>query len=170
MATAPATDPLTDPERQFLGCLMQLPARSARRVLAGMRADDFAGGMAAHVLQLTIEVVAAEQAPAPVTLYTHAIATGQAPGAKRREWLSGWLIDTFRDAPTPELADHLKAVLLEAAWRRALLAHARRIEQAVAGSPTDVLRELADDTGAVDELWIRYQAATAAPAHLEVAA
>ncbi|GAA3831520.1 MULTISPECIES: hypothetical protein [Amycolatopsis] len=171
MPTATATDALTDPERQFLGCLMQMPARPARRLLAGMRATDFTGGMAAHVLQLAIEVVAAEHTPAPVTLYTHALATGQAPGEKRREWLSGWLIDTFRDAPPAELAHHLKAVLLETAWRRALLAHARRIEQAAAGSPTAVLRELADDTAAIDELWTRYQAATTAnPTHLEVAA
>ncbi|AIJ20652.1 hypothetical protein [Amycolatopsis methanolica] len=167
---ATATDALTNPERQFLGCLMQLPARRARRLLAGMRAADFAGGMAAHVLQLAIEVVAADQTPAPVTLYTHALATGQAPGEKRREWLSGWLVDTFRDAPMPELADHLKAVLLEAAWRRALLGHARRIEQAVAGSPTAVLRELADDTAAIDELWNRYQAALTGRPSLEVAA
>ncbi|PXY37867.1 hypothetical protein [Prauserella flavalba] len=165
-----ATDALTDPERQFLGCLMQLPARIARRLLAGMRATDFAGGMTAHSLQLAIEVVAAERTPAPVTLYTHAIATGQAPGEKRREWLSGWLADTFRDAPPPELADHLKAVLLETAWRRALLAHARRIEQAVASSPTEVLRELADDAAAVDELWSRYQAAVTGRPNLEVAA
>ncbi|PXY26865.1 hypothetical protein BAY59_19045 [Prauserella coralliicola] len=135
-----------------------------------MRAADFASGMTAHVLQLAIEVVAADHTPAPVTLYTHAIATGQAPGEKRREWLSGWLADTYRDAPPPALADHLKAVLLEAAWRRALLAHARRIEQAVSGSPTEVLRELADDTAAVDELWTRYQAAVSGRPSLEVAA
>jgi len=167
---ATATDALIDPERQFLGCLMQMPARPARRLLAGMRAADFAGGMAAHVLQLAIEVVAADNTPVPVTLYAHAIAAGQAPGEKRREWLSGWLADTYRDAPPPALADHLKAVLLEAAWRRALLAHARRIEQAVSGSPTEVLRELADDTAAVDELWTRYQAAVSGRPSLEVAA
>ena len=168
---ATATDALTDPERQFLGCLMQLPARPARRLLTGMRASDFAGGMTAHVLQLAIEVVAADHTPAPVALYAHATATGQAPGEKRREWLSGWLLDTYRDAPPPALADHLKAVVLEAAWRRALLAQARRIEQAVQTSPSEVLRELADDTAAVDELWTRYQAATTAhPTHLEVAA
>ncbi|NIH85777.1 hypothetical protein [Amycolatopsis granulosa] len=167
---ATATDALTNPERQFLGCLMQMHARAARHVLAGMRATDFAGGMAAHVLQLAIEVVAADQTPAPVALYAHAVATGQAPGEKRREWLSGWLIDTYRDAPMPELADHLKAVLLETAWRRALLAHARRIEQAVSGSPTEVLRELPDDTAAIDELWTRYQAAVTGRPSLEVAA
>jgi hypothetical protein len=167
---ATATDALTDPERAFLGCLMQLPVTAARRLLAGMRADDFAGGMAAHVLQLAIEVVAAEQTPAPVTLYAHAIATGHASGEKRREWLSSWLIDTYRDAPPPALAGHLKAVLLEAAWRRALLAHARRITQAVETSPTEVLFELTDDTAAVDELWTRYQAVTVAPARLGVAA
>jgi len=171
MATTAATDALTNPEHQFLGCLMQLPARPARRLLAGMRATDFTGGMTRHVLQLAIEVVAAGHAPAPVALYAHAIATGQAPGEKRREWLSGWLLDTYRDAPPPALADHLKAVVLEAAWRRAVLVHARRIEQAVQNSPSEVLRELADDTAVIDELWTRYQAATAAnPTRLEVAA
>ena len=169
MATATATDALTDPERQFLGCLMQAPARAARRVLAGMRADDMTGGMTAHVLQLAIETVAADQAPAPVILYTHAIATGQCPGEHRRHWLSGWLIDTYRDAPPPMEADYLKAVVLEAAWRRAVAEHARRLVQAAESSPTEVLRELVGDTATVDELWTRYQTALA-PTRLEVAA
>ncbi|GAB3008628.1 hypothetical protein LWP59_02615 [Amycolatopsis acidiphila] len=157
---ATAADALIDPERAFLGCLLHLPATLARRVLAGMRADDLAGALAAPALQLVIELVAAGTAPAPVAVYAHAVATGRAAGEKRREWLSGWLIDTYRDAPPPALADHLKTVVLEAAWRRALLVHAHRIEQAIDTTDTAALRELADDGHAgAAELWSRYQAA-----------
>lgn len=155
-----ATDALTDPERGFLGCLMQLPAATARRLLAGMRADDMAGAITAPVLRLAIELAATGTAPAPVALYAHAITTGRAPGQQRREWLSGWLIDTYRDAPPAALADHLKAAVLEAAWRRALLAHAVRIEQALDTTDPDALRELADEgLTSAEEVWRRYRAA-----------
>ena len=154
-----ATDALLDPQRQFLGCVMQLPTGPARRLLAGMRADDLTDPMAAHALQLAIEVLAREHAPAPVALYAHAVATGQAPGTFRRERLSGWLADTYRDAPPAALADHLKTVVLENAWRHALTVHALRVLHAAETSPTDALRELVD-TSAAGELWDRYREAT----------
>lgn len=148
---------LTDPEYQFIGCLLWLPHISARRVLAGMRADDLAHPMAAHVLQLVIEVIANDHDPHPVTVYTHAIATGHAGGEHRRHHLSQWLADTYGAATVPALAAHLKTVVLEVAWRRAVAAHATRLAQAAEDSPTDVLAELADDTATADELWTRYQ-------------
>ncbi|HVV10557.1 hypothetical protein [Amycolatopsis sp.] len=164
MATATAlttpTDTLTDPERGLLGCLMQLPATAARPVLTGMRADDLAGPVAAPVLQLVIELVADDVAPAPVAVYAHAVSTGRAPGEQRREWLSGWLIDAYRDAPPAALAGHLKTVVLEAAWRRALYAHTVRIGQALDSTDPHVLRELADDgMTAAENVWRRYRAA-----------
>ena len=154
-----ATDALLDPQRQFLGCVMQLPTGPARRLLAGMRADDLTDPMAANALQLAIEVLAEGHAPAPVALYAHAVATGNAPGTLRRERLSGWLFDTYRNAPPPALADHLKEVVLEAAWRHALTVHALRVLHAAEASPTDLLHDLAADTAA-DELWTRYRHAT----------
>jgi hypothetical protein len=167
---ATATDALTDPERAFLGCLMQLPATAARRLLAGMRADDMAGAVTAPVLRLAIELTAADTAPAPVALYAHALTTGRAPGQQRREWLSGWLIDAYRDAPPTALADHLKAAVLEAAWRRALVAHAQRVQDAAETADVGALRELADDTNRVDELWQRYHAARTGHAGTSMAA
>jgi hypothetical protein len=156
--TASADRAILDPERQFLGCLMQLPLAPARRLLAGMRADDLADPSAALVLQLAIELLADDQPPAPVALYTHALATGRAVGEHRRSLLSGWIIDTYRAATAPVIADHLKTVVLHAAWRRAVAAHARRVLQAVVQSPTEVLRDLADDTTTADELWDRLTA------------
>lgn len=168
--TAHSSAALIDPERQFVGCLMQLPHTPARRLLAGIRATDFAGPMSAHVLKLAIEVIDNDRPPAPVTLYAHAVATGQCPGEHRQHRLSGWLIDTYRDASPPAVADHLKTVLLEAAWRRALTTHARRLLQVADTSTPDRLREFANDTTAVDELWSRYETALAVPSRLEVAA
>jgi hypothetical protein len=55
-------------------------------------------------------------------------------------------------------ADHLKTVVLQAAWRRAVNLHALRVLQAVEQCRTDVLREVTGDTTDADELWIRYRA------------
>ena len=170
-----STDTITtDPERQLVGALMWLPLHQTRPVLAGMRADDVRAPMTAHVLQLAIELVAAGQAPAPVALFSHAVITGRAPGEHRRGWLGAWLADTYSacQATTPGHAWFLKAVVLETAWRRAVAEHAARLAQAVEHSPTDLLRELSDDTEGIDELWRRYRAAlgTGITERLEVAA
>jgi hypothetical protein len=154
-----ATDTtLLDPQTQFLGCLMQLPHAPARRLAAGMSAEDFADPMAAHVAQLAIEILADGHDPAPVVLYTRAITTGRAAGESYRARLGGWLTDAYRDAPPPAVAGHLKTVLLEAAWRRAVTEHAHRVLQAAESADTALLRQLADDTGRADDLWTRYRA------------
>jgi hypothetical protein len=150
------TTALLDPERQFLGCLMQLPLNSVRRLMAGMRASDLADPVAASVLQVAIELLADGHPPAPVAIYTHALATGRAVGDTRRRHLAGWIVDTYRDAPPAVTADHLKTVVLEAAWRRAVNLHALRVLQAVEQCRTDALREITEDTAA-DELWLRYR-------------
>ncbi len=164
----------TDTERQFVGTLLWLPQHQARAVLAGMRADDLASAMPAEVLQLVIELVAAGHDPAPVAVFSHAVITGRAPGEARRGWLGTWLAETYGacQASTPAHARFLKAVVLETAWRRAVAEHATRLAQAVEHSPTELLRELADDTSRIDALWARYRAALSENGtdHLEVAA
>ncbi|GAA5128913.1 hypothetical protein [Haloechinothrix salitolerans] len=151
----------TDIERQFVGTLLWLPTHQARTVLAGMRADDLATPMPADVLQIVIELVAAGHDPAPVAVFSHAVITGRAPGETRRGWLGKWLADTYTacQATTPAHAQHLKAVVLEAAWRRAIAEHAARLAQAARDSATDVLAALADDTSRIDALWARYRTA-----------
>lgn len=153
--SAPA---VADPERQFVGCLLCLPIEPARVVLTEMRASDVAKPTCGYVLQLVIELVAQGTPPAPVAVYSHAVATGRARDEHDRHRLSLWLADTYEAAQLPLLAAHLKTVVLEAAWRRQVRAHARRLLQAVEHSSTDVLAELiADDSGS-DELWARYEA------------
>lgn len=159
--TSENTSAITDPERQFVGCLLCLPLDEARRVLTGMRADDLAKSTCSYVLQLVIELVGQDTPPAPVAVYSHAVATGRAVGEHDRHRLSLWLADTYGAAQLPLLAEHLKTVLLEAAWRRAVRAHARRLLQAVEDSPTDVLAALAECSATCDELWGRYQAVSA---------
>ncbi|MFI6029195.1 hypothetical protein [Amycolatopsis magusensis] len=157
MDTAPA---LLDPQRQFLGCLMQLPTRPARRLLAGMRADDMAAPLPAMVLQLAIETVAADRPPAPAALFAHAVATGRASGDTRRRLVGRWITDAYSDAPPAVLADYLKAAVLADAWRRAVAEHAARLTQAAAESPAEIVRDLCQDTAHLDALWDRYTAAT----------
>jgi hypothetical protein len=158
---APAIPALLDPEQQFVGCLMWLPLDNARLVLAGMRATDLADPTAAAVLQLAIELVAADRPPVPVTLYAHATTTGRVTGEHHRARLGRWLTDTYTATrPVPGLPEHLKIVVLETAWRRALHRHATRVLHATDSSSTDVVHELADDTSHADDLWTRYRTAT----------
>lgn len=151
---------LTDPEVQFVGGVLWLPCSAARRVLAGMSADDLADPNAAHVLQLAIETVADGRDPSPVHLYAHAIATGRAVGEHARHRLSRWLADAYgATGHPPARVDHLKGVVLETAWRRRAAEHARRVFQAADDAPTDVLAHLIDDTAHLDALKSRADAA-----------
>lgn len=147
---------LADPERHFVGCLLCLPLEAARRVLSGMGAAEMADPAASEALQLVIEVVAAGQPPAPV-------ATGRAPGETHRARLGRWLVDTYGAVTAPALADHLKTMVLERAWRRAIANHATRLLHAADHSPTDVLAALADDHQYADHLWERYDTARRTP-------
>ncbi|GLY63666.1 hypothetical protein [Amycolatopsis taiwanensis] len=166
---------LLDPERQFLGCLMQLATDPARRVLSGMSPADLANPTASFVLHLAIRAVANDQPPTPIMLFEHAQEIAERPRASRLHEVAVWIADTYQAAPlAPEQhATHLKAVVLKAAWRRAVAEHAQRLLQAVAESSTDELSELTEDTCAVDEVWSRYQAAlnhNSVSARLEVGA
>ncbi|MER6664325.1 hypothetical protein ABT256_07235 [Amycolatopsis japonica] len=175
---------LIDPERQFLGCVMQLPTTPARRLLAGMRADDFGSPVAAHVLQLSIELVAADQTATPLALMDRARErndiypqTSPAPrsgAANRLQALGLWIADTYSDGPIlppSYYGSWLKALVLKGAYRRAVLAHAVRLEQAVAQeTSTGYLRDQLDDTEHLDDLWRRYQEADGSLPRLEVAA
>ncbi|WP_027941305.1 hypothetical protein [Amycolatopsis taiwanensis] len=166
---------LLDPERQFLGCLMQLPTTPARRVLSGMRPTDLADPTASFVLYLAVRAVAHDQPPSPAVLFEHAHEIAERPRATRLHEVGLWIANTYQDAPiAPEQhVAYLKAVVLKAAWRRAVAEHAHRLLQAVAESPTDELHELADDTATVDDLWSRYEVARGhgtVAARLEVAA
>lgn len=160
------TPAILDPERQFLGCLMQLDAGPARRLLAGMQAGDLAEPIASDVLQLAIELVAADQAPAPLALLDGVWETTDTRpwtgGPRRVQTVGLWLADTYHHAPAAPAASGvwLKTVVLKAAWRRAVRAHGLRLVQAVDEEwSTTSLYEAADDTARVDDLWSRYRAA-----------
>lgn len=187
-STAPPGPPPAelDPERVFLGCVMVLPAGQARTLLSGMRATDFGQPVAALVAQLAIELLAAGIPASPVALLSHAETSGRVTALRDRSAeyfgtgsdqrytrLAHWLLDTHAVTTWPGLGHHLKAAVLEAAWRRALTAYATRLRQAAEQSPADVLAELAADTTDADDLHDRYLTAQQYPggfAGLEVAA
>ncbi len=175
------TTTLLNPERQFLGCVMQVRHTAARRLLAGMRADDFGSPVAAHVLQLVIELTAAGHAPTPIAVMDHArektICSPRSGGANRLRSLGLWIVETYTNGPIlppPYYGSWLKALVLKDAYRRAVREHAARLVQAVEDdSPTDVLRHRLDDTERLDDLWQRYRDAGGndePTARLEVAA
>ncbi|WP_199199163.1 hypothetical protein [Amycolatopsis sp. CA-128772] len=172
---------LLDPERQFLGCVMQVRLTAARRLLTGMRADDFGSPIAARVLQLIIELTGAGHAPTPMAVMDHArertATEPRSGGAHRLHSLGLWIVETYTDGPIlplPYYGAWLKAVVLKNAYRRAVREHAARLVQAVEDdSPTDVLRHQLDDTERLDDLWRRYREAGGddePTARLEVAA
>jgi len=160
------TSVVIDPERQFLGCVMQLDAGPARRLLAGMQATDLGEPIAADVLQLAIELVAADRAPAPLALLDGVWETTDTRpwtgGPRRLQTIGSWIADTYHHAPLAPAASGtwLKAVVLKATWRRAIRAHGLRLVQAVDEEwATTTVFEVADDTARVDDLWCRYRAA-----------
>ena len=160
------TPVILDPERQFLGCVMQLDANAARRLLAGMQAADLGEPIASDVLQLAIELVAADQAPTPLALLDSVWETTDTRpwtgGPRRLQAVGSWLADTYHHAPLAPAASGtwLKTVVLKAAWRRAVRAHGLRLVQAVDEEwTTTSLYEAADDTARIDDLWSRYRAA-----------
>jgi hypothetical protein len=160
------TSVILDPERQFLGCVMQLDADPARRLLAGMQAADLNEPIASDVLQLAIELVATDQAPTPLALLDGVWETTDTrpwTGSPRRlQTVGSWLADTYHHAPhAPAVSGTwLKTVVLKAAWRRAVRAHGVRLVQAVDDEwVTTSLFEIADDTARIDDLWSRYLAA-----------
>lgn len=160
------TATVIDPERQFLGCVMQLDANPARQLLASMQAADVAEPIASTVLQLAIELVAADRAPTPLALLDRAWETTDTQpwtgGSCRLQALGRWIAETYHHAPfTPAAAGAwLKSLVLKAAWRRAIREHGLRLVQAVEQEcPTASLYEISDDTSRVDDLWSRYRAA-----------
>lgn len=160
------TSVILDPERQFLGCVMQLNADLARRLLAGMQSADLAEPIAAAVLQFAIELVAADQASTPLALLDGVWETTDTRpwtgGPRRLQVIGSWIADTYHHAPHAPAASGtwLKTVVLKAAWRRAVRAHGLRLVQAVDEEwTTTSLYEVADDTARIDDLWTRYRVA-----------
>lgn len=160
------TPAVIDPERQFLGCVMQLDVNPARKLLAGMRATDLADPIASDLLQLAIELLALDHAPTPIALLDGVRETTdtrpRAGGTHALRTFGYWLAETCHHAP-PAPAAHgawLKTVVLKAAWRRTVRAHGLLLVQAVDDEwSTTSLHEAADDTTRVDDLWSRYRAA-----------
>jgi len=174
------TPAVLDPERQFLGCLMQQATEPARRLLNGMHAADLESPIAADVLQLSIELVAAEQAPTPLAVLDRVWETADlrpwTGGPRRLHSLGLWIADTYHHAPLAPAASGawLKTLVLKAAWRRAVREHGLRLVQGVDDEwSTDSLYKVTDNTSRVDDLWSRYQVACdriGVPTRLEVAA
>jgi len=160
------TPVILDPERQFLGCVMQLDATPARRLLSGMQAADVCEPIASDVLQLAIELVATDRAPSPLAMLDSVQETTDTRpstgGPRRLQTIGYWIADTYHHAPHAPAASGawLKTIVLKAAWRRAVRAHGLRLVQAVDEEwASTSLYGVTDDTARVDDLWSRYRAA-----------
>ncbi|WP_275293195.1 hypothetical protein [Amycolatopsis sp. La24] len=153
-----APDPF-DPENQFLGSVLWSDLPGARALMAGMRPDDFARPMAAHVAHLAMQVMADNQAPGPALLFDQAVRTGQASGEHRATWLSRELADLYGNAAGAVHGPRFKAAVLEHAYRRAAARYARRLLQAAdQADPAGIAARL-DERGELDALAARYRAA-----------
>lgn len=174
--TAQTGAPELDAERAFLACVLSVPHPAAARLLAGMRADDFATPIAQLVAQLAIELTARDVPPTPTAVLARAATTGRVPALRDRSAehfgggsdqrytrLAHWLLDVYALPTWPGLGDYLKARVIEHAWRRAITEHAARLAQAAAHSPIDVLAALLDDTDRSTDLQRRHHTAAEAP-------
>lgn len=169
--TADPCGPFTlEPDRAFLGCLMQTSIAQARRLLAGVRPDDACSSIAQQVLSLVIRLVVEGIKPDPVVLLFQARNQGWLNSEYRHKRFAEWLIDTFRSAPVPEFAAVVKTGMLEQALRWALREQAQRVLDLVEHGPIDRLREHATwETDRIADLWDRYResARTTRPADPE---
>jgi len=160
------TPVILDPERQLLGCVMQLDTDPARQLLAGMQAADLGEPIASNVLQLAIELLAVDHAPTPLALLDAMWETTDTRpwtgGPHRLQIVGLWIADTYHHAPHAPAASGtwLKTVVLKAAWRRAVRLHGLRLVQGVDEEwVTTSLYEVTDDTTRIDDLWSRYRTA-----------
>jgi hypothetical protein len=152
-----------DPERQFLGCILSLPARPAALLLDGLGPDDFTDPLAALVAELAIQITAAGRAADPLAVYDAAadhLPAGPRQGrAERLRRLSTWLADTYAATVLPDTghAAWLKGLLCKATWRRAVTAHATRVLQAAEHCTTSEVHRISTSTFYLEVLWARYQ-------------
>lgn len=145
-----------EPDRAFVGCLMQLPPAAARGLLAGVRPDDAHSTITQRVLFLVIRLAAREIKPDPVVLLTEARNQGWLTTRHRHEQFATWLIDTFRAAPAPQAGQVVKRDMLEHALRWAITQRAKAVADITEHREIDRVREYATfDTDRISDLWAR---------------
>lgn len=159
--TADPHRPFTlEPDRAFLGCLMQTRVEQARQLLAGTRPDDARNPIAQYVLSLVIRLVVDGIKPDPVVLLSAARNEGWLISEHRHEQFATWLIDTFRAAPVPQAAAVVKADMLEEALRWAIREQAQRVLELAEHGSVDTLREQVTlQTDRIADLWKRLDTA-----------
>ncbi|WP_051899198.1 hypothetical protein [Sciscionella sediminilitoris] len=156
-----------DPARAFLGAVLCLDHGPAREVFTGMRPDDFTDPKCAATAGLIIGLLADDQPPQPALVWA---AAEHNLNPHQLERFGDWLIDTYRAAPLPATARHLKTIVLGHAWRAAIRDYATRLLQATDQSPDDVLAALYDDRDRITDYATRHTtAATPATPHPRVA-
>jgi hypothetical protein len=149
---------LLDPERQFLGCLLQLTQHAAKALLTDIIPDDLDTPLARFILELITDVVTTGRDPAPGLVLGHAVTAGRVSGDLHAR-LSHELITLYQAAPIPLTGKHYKALVLDGAWRRALRTYSIRLQQAAESSSTDMAISLYADRAEVDAIYARYRAA-----------
>lgn len=162
--TNPAREPAPElatleVERAFLGAILCLhTAEHGAALLTDLHPHDLAGGTTAATLELARTLVFDQgQPPAPVLVYTLA---EQRLAAHQLDGYGEWLLDTYRGAPPPATGWHLRALLLEHAWRRTLRDYAETLLTNLDRAEPGELAEL--DTRArtpVEQAAARYRAA-----------
>ncbi|GAA3554453.1 hypothetical protein GCM10022222_42610 [Amycolatopsis ultiminotia] len=159
MDTNPVGSPVFEAENQFLGSVLWSDLAGARTLMAGMRPDDFARPMAAHIARLAMQVMAQGQAPGPALLFDQATQTGQARGEHRITWLTRELADLYGHAAGAVFGPRFKTSVLDAAYRRAATRYAHRLAEAAATGDAAAIAARLDERGDLDALAERYRAA-----------
>lgn len=146
----------TDPERAFVGAVLQLPADAAQKALDLIRDEDIGDPRLRVVVAVARQLVEAGMAPDPVAVLAHARSTGTVTRADAVRNFSLLVSDTYAQCPTPASVRFYAAAVLEEALRRRSTEMAVRIGQAADGESIESLVGLVDgEVQAVRELRAR---------------
>lgn len=133
---------LVDPERAYIGALLNLPLPRAADAAALVRIDDLGDPQLQVVLEATQQLVADGIAPDPAAVLAHIRADGTVTGPAAVETIALLLLELYQDVAIPMSAPLYARAVLDEAVRRRCLEAGDRIRQAVESCGLEGLVEL----------------------------
>jgi hypothetical protein len=159
--------PATDLEAVVIGNLMHIPARATLTHLARLHPNDFTDWRARAVVELLDGMATTGVSGVdPAAVLGHNGRTGLVTGEQKLNRLGLWLLDAYA-LWIPGALDYHVDLLLEASYRRAVLAYGERLQQLAGTTPaslTELDQQITDGAAELAELRRRF--ATFTPARL----
>lgn len=130
-------------ETALIGTLMQHPPHAAARVLRRITEDDLTDPHAATTARVIRDLAAAGAVSAdPVTVLSHARATGVVTRDHQTSRFARWLLDAWATPAPAAAAHHLADLVADAAYRRHITTWATRAAHAADCADLDAVHRL----------------------------